>query len=289
MDYPKYDEWVYIAAYTHDKEQKMLEGLTFHTALELVKDRPIKESLYFVGSAYKVEEDAKQELVQKMRRLLRAIVESVRSSTRMRVYRPPLPTVIENTILKYPAPTWNYLKIKVNYATGEVGDYEEISESEINLLMSGDINAEKKRHYDECFSILDCLIKCATVARVHGILSDELWKVILYCRHPFLLSLMNEAVNGTDPMSMNNMAHERIHKEGNSKNEIMQYKLISEGVFMIQSGQNPKEVEHRLLGFLLTGFYEDINAISETHSSLSSMGDAYALICKKLRKEEKTT
>ena len=108
---------------------------------------------------------------------------------------------------------------------------------------------------DACLPMLEFLVKCASSARMEGILRLE--DVVLEKGNDFLSLMMMMVIDDVDPAVIKEIGENLIHADDLAGNGLLERKIILEGVLSIQAAYSPRMVEIRMLSLLGLGYVKE--------------------------------
>ena len=101
---------------------------------------------------------------------------------------------------------------------------------------------------EACLPIVDLIVECANVARKEGVLALEEFSINK--GNDFLTFAMQLVCDGYPPDLVKSMLEILISTGNHSGSTLLERLIILDGVLSIQSGENPRIIETKLLCFL---------------------------------------
>lgn len=102
---------------------------------------------------------------------------------------------------------------------------------------------------EKCIPFIRQIIDFAETARCEGVLALE-YKAAQPEVDPLLTIGVNLIVDGTDPQLISSILNTILETEQYEGYELLKYKIISEGLYSIQAGENPRIIKIKLFSFL---------------------------------------
>jgi flagellar motor switch protein FliG len=101
---------------------------------------------------------------------------------------------------------------------------------------------------EACIPYIDMVVECANMARKEGVLALE--KFVPTLGNDFLTYMMMLVCDGTDPKLVIGIGETLIQADDHTGKDLLERRILLEGVLSVQAGENPRIIETKLYSML---------------------------------------